>query len=115
MTEKNINQAPRTAHTPGPWKALPGNGGRSWPAIWTQNGSDFIAQLSCGARRPWKVALADADLIAAAPDMLDALKFAKEVIDDQSYRFHRDCRCQLCESLPQTINAAIAKAEGRNA
>lgn len=46
------------------------------------------------------------------PEMLAALKYAKEIIDDQIKRFHSDCRCQLCESLPQMMNAAIAKAEG---
>jgi hypothetical protein len=37
----------------------------------------------------------------------EALLFAKEVIDDQIRRFHKDCRCQLCESLPMMINAAL--------
>lgn len=53
-------------------------------------------------------------LMGCAPEMLEALKFAKEVVDDQVERFHQDCRCKLCESLPMMIDAAIAKAEATN-
>lgn len=53
-------------------------------------------------------------LWAAAPELLQAVKFAKTVITDQVSRFHNDCRCQLCESLPMMIDAAIDKAEGRS-
>lgn len=42
-----------------------------------------------------------------AQAMYDALAFAKEVIEDQAKRFHQDCRCQLCESLPMMIDAAM--------
>lgn len=48
----------------------------------------------------------------AAEAMYEALKFAKEVIDDLAQRFHQECRCQLCESLPVKIDAAIKLADG---
>ncbi len=40
-------------------------------------------------------------------ELVDALRVAKEVIDDQATRFHKDCRCQLCESAPMIIDAAL--------
>jgi len=49
----------------------------------------------------------------AAEEMLESLKFAQEILKDQAERFHKDCRCQLCESCLQSVEAAIAKAEGR--
>jgi hypothetical protein len=61
-----------------------------------------------------KATNANANLLAASYELLEALKFAKEVIDDQAERFHKECRCQLCESLPMMIDAAIAKAEATN-
>ena len=42
--------------------------------------------------------------------LVGALEYAKEIIDDQAQRFHQECRCQLCESAPQTIDAALQKA-----
>lgn len=61
----------------------------------------------------WDKGLATAHLLAASWEMYQALKFAQEIILDQVKRFHRNCRCQLCESLPQEIAAALRKAEGR--
>lgn len=60
------------------------------------------------ARRP-----SDRNLFLASGVMYDALKFAQEIIKDQAERFHKDCRCQLCESCLQMVDKAIAKAEGR--
>ncbi len=46
-------------------------------------------------------------LLADCNRKAKALRFAKEVIDDQAERFHKDCRCQLCESLPMAIDEAL--------
>lgn len=46
-----------------------------------------------------------------AEEMAEALRYAKEIVDDQAQRFHKDCRCQLCESLPENIDAALSKYE----
>ena len=75
--------------------------------------SDFGLQIATIMGDAGLDAKAHANRIAAAPDMYEALRFAKEIIDDQSTRFHQDCRCQLCESLPMAIDAALAKADGK--
>lgn len=107
-------------HTKGPWKgtvgkygqtdiSAEGNGGGMW-----NNFATVITRLhgtkpTAASNNEGK---ANARLILAAPELLEALKTAQEVINDQVERFHKDCRCQLCESLPLMINAAIAKATG---
>jgi hypothetical protein len=50
---------------------------------------------------------ANARLIAAAPDLLAALKAA---IEDTGWAYASFCRCEVCEQ----VRAAIAKAEGRS-
>jgi len=106
-----------TKHTPGPWRVYhgtrgtiieadggacddgsplgilcPGTGGaRSW--------THTIAELGWSGIAEWE---ANACLIAAAPDMLEALKMAQLWLD-------YDGRYDM-----QKINAAIAKAEGRD-
>ena len=97
----------------GPWQVGRRAGRPNGVAIFTDSGplalQDWIADLADTGDK--KRINANGRLIAAAPELLEALKFAKEVIDDQAERFHKDCRCQLCESLPMMIDAAIAKAE----
>lgn len=86
-------------HTPGPWGVIIGDAG---PIVFSGNKGGMVAQLVkqiSSAER-----LANAILIAAAPDLLAALKeadedFAREGFDkDGPYRAH--------------IIAAIAKATG---
>src|ERR1700684_343501 len=54
--------------------------------------------------------MSDSPTRATPPTMLDALKFASEILHDQAERFHKDCRCQLCESCVPMVDAALAKA-----
>jgi hypothetical protein len=51
------------------------------------------------------IAEANANLIAAAPDLLEALKSALGIM--------ADVECYCAESVEQEMRAAIAKAEGR--
>jgi len=92
-----------TTHTAGPWKLLAvGDGtsrmcpadadGLSLLTIVDEDGGDFAAVYKD----------ADARLIAAAPDMLDALHKAREWLEGWGSAEH-----QLA-----VINEAIAKAEG---
>jgi len=96
-----------TKFTPGPWKVYPGNGNYSRPAIYAGPG-DFVAQLSHGQRRSWQQALADADLIAAAPDLYAAL-LALYRFQDGPYESDESVR------VLRMTDEALAKAEGRNA
>ena len=64
-------------HTPGPWHIAPrkpGNAYRITQSETPQTGALVIADLSCGAHRPDAEQAANAQLIAAVPDLLEALK-----------------------------------------
>ncbi|MCC4240345.1 hypothetical protein [Thalassospira povalilytica] len=80
-------------HTPGPWKAhvtnLARSGQTEYEIHWSEDG-ECVAEIVHGAP--------DAHLIAAAPEMLEALKHAAQNMP------HPD----------QMIDDAIAKAEGRS-
>lgn len=98
-----------TTHTPGPWRALPevltGGihhvGGRS-PIVMKEGRKIACVSRSLDARikdGPCKEAEANARLIAAAPDLLAALKLVVE-------------QGNLDVWLAKQARAAIAKAEG---
>lgn len=44
---------------------------------------------------------------APSDKMREALKFASGVLHDQAARFHKECRCQLCESCIDMVDAAL--------
>lgn len=77
-------------HTPGPW-ILGGCSGRMITTPSGYRGDGFIADVDTKA---------NAQLIAAAPDMLEALKQVAE---------HEDAGCYDMKK----VLSAIAKAEGR--
>lgn len=83
-----------TKHTAGPWVVRPANT-RIDTSVWTADGVRLIAQT---------VRLEDAPLIAAAPDLLAALKAAKDFIGN-GYQ---------PPELVEQMHAAIARAEGRS-
>jgi hypothetical protein len=79
-----------TLHTPGPWKHDP-----TWGII--KHGKSEICALHSGN-------LANANLIAAAPDLLDALDWALRQIEDD-----------LCPDHQAAFDAALStlrKAKG---
>lgn len=82
-------------HTPAPWRAEKG----SVKAI--SHGKWFTVALVDKKRFTNDGRKANASLIAAAPDMLEALK----IISDQ---------CERAGLMAQVARAAIAKAEGSN-
>ena len=92
-----------TKHTPGPWRerAMPGRKTTAWISGGDGN---LITEIS-GARRLPEENAANAALIAAAPEMLAALK--NLVNDALANGMH--------SSEPRIIEArqAIAKAEGK--
>lgn len=92
--------APRAQHTPGPWYI----GMRPGPMIYgdAPRGAQ-VADMS-GPLIPADENSANARLIAAAPDLLAALR---EIADLPGY-----VRGSALEMAVQTARAAIAKAEG---
>lgn len=99
-----------TQHTPGPWTALGRDGYNSiiiraehashWPAL--------VPEFNEIARDPEQEA--NARLIAAAPDLIDALRDIVARID--CYDAGR-CPPSLAERCREIALAAIAKAEGK--
>lgn len=90
-------------HTPGPWRvALDGS-------VIKAGKSRSVAGTYGGNHKEDQEAFANARLIAAAPDMLEALEMARSDI-------HSDCPAMIdipdCVNLCVTITAIIAKAKG---
>lgn len=94
------------SHTPGPWKvAGQGDGNQQLPILASRH---IIAAVRDDGR------LADAYLIAAAPDLLAA---CKALFDAQSSRKHplgdpNEGIATKCAEAASKARAAIAKAEG---
>jgi len=90
-------------HTPGPWKWWTTHEGAH--RINPHKGGLVIA--SCDTRNPFSEEQeANARLIAAAPDLLEACKAALfEITDIERQGRHNG------NSLPKMLSAAIAKAE----
>jgi hypothetical protein len=112
--DRNESSLP-AAHTPGPWIAGTFSSVVGIPVVATPIGR-AIAAVHCfpgnapHAREFNAVAAANARLIAAAPDLLAALRrlaspanFSEESLSSHS----DDCRCCICEA-----RAAIMKAMG---
>ena len=94
------------AHTPGPWRALPEHGRI------VLNGSAIygVADIT-GDYANWNPD--DLRLMAAAPEMLDALKVAADAIDyAQAQVDSENDRHNLLVRLGQ-VQRVIAKAEGQ--
>lgn len=92
--------------TPGPWEAIDAR----WPGVWAKDrdqtviiassDSDATVETGVGGYTAEERA-ANARLIAAAPDMYEALRMASAYMADSDKHWL------------SVINAAIAKAEGR--
>jgi hypothetical protein len=89
-----------THHTPGPWSFHPTEGANFSIGI---SGGRHVADCSRNANIPTEEKAANARLIAAAPDLLEAAKAAVENWN------HGQPRAFVRE----TLLAAIAKAQGR--
>lgn len=87
-----------TAHTPGPWSA-----NLDW--IYADADEERIARVVTPERHP-EIGEANARLIAAAPDMLTALKYAEPFL-------RRFGTSDEATAVAMAL-AAIAKAEGRS-
>jgi hypothetical protein len=98
-----------SAHTPGPWEI---EDREERQLIWADHAHDFVAQLSMVAEgadddeqeKFEAEQAANARLIAAAPELLEALKS----LDPQCITVPACGSCVGCDA-----RAAIAKAEGK--
>lgn len=101
-----------TRHTPGPWRVIPPDCGGK-PAVQRGTEGGFLVAGFDADRE-----MADANLIAAAPDEHAALKECQAVLhelvsgDPKQSAMHIWARCVAAESKART---AIMKAEGRRA
>lgn len=101
-------------HTPGPWAFMEGDRGRMAASlVFKENDKDFhIGHVICEPRNEEQRAtdLANARLIAAAPELLAALQTAAETIR----AWHGEDLWDNYQHSPEMkeINAAIAKATG---
>lgn len=96
-------------HTPGPWKAGRPDMGTLVDGVeskWIYAGGKYVAVASGRVSDDWFEIMANARLIAAAPELLDALKLCAAVCAGET--MHKD---GLIKAL-DTALAAIAKAEG---
>jgi len=92
-----------STHTPGPW-IVPDGGIR--PTVYTEDGQHIATLYDCG-----DVMEANARLIAAAPDMYDALKALFD--EDGPVRVTVAGKLIDLVAVVDRARAALAKAEGR--
>ena len=85
------------AHTPGPWKKV----GQS---IYGSGPNSFICE--------WSGTIADAHLIVAAPDLLDACKRLVEISNGDPDLPWEAFASELMD-LTEKVEKIVAKAEGR--
>ncbi len=120
--EHNQTTPAKNAHTPGPWTVdefRTRNGptyfiSRLW-LDWNDGGemhTDEIAEIQMDYRGG--AALANARLIAAAPDLLKACGHARETVGGMADQV-LDPPDNVLRRLTSELSAAIAKAEGRAA
>jgi len=114
----------RAEHTPGPWQACGHDrGGCECRMVWSLPDDVVVAaatmapdEICCGEGiADMEIAKANARLIAAAPDLLEACERAADIEEDRygctcdeggGYDAIAGGRCPLCQ-----YRAAIAKAE----
>ncbi len=94
-------------HTPGPWRVAPPSDYPQDPRLHVDASTRGYVAL-CGVRDDLE-AQANAHLIAAAPELLEACRFAADVLADlttEAFRTGAD------KPIRDVLAAVIAKAEG---
>lgn len=91
-----------TTHTPGPWEARPDseNAFSAWSVYAVNDQNGYICTTSGNAK-------ADARLIAAAPDLLEALREIAELPVSREMQMYGD------NKAADIARAVIAKATGK--
>jgi hypothetical protein len=93
-------------HTPGPWNIGTKNGAR----VWSENGETLIADADASESLRKEIKKANARLIAAAPDLLEALTKLLDMNErcDAGFAPHVELRF----AIRDMARAAITKATG---
>jgi hypothetical protein len=114
-----VADATLPSHTPGPWRVSDFD---HTEIIMNDLAGTYIAGVRDEAI-PYEEARANARLIAAAPELLAALKDARETIErdaqrlracaEQSHPEERDGHMDGANALIEQVDAAIAKAGGQ--
>ena len=100
------------AHTPGPWRVGPVDD----TVVTAADGSE-VAAIDGDYNQPelWPVMEANARLIAAAPDLLEAMKASIALADQNAAVFGgKPVRTAECQALYERCAEIVAKAEGRS-
>lgn len=99
-----------TQHTPGPWAfALEADGGFEITGVGGHQKSFGYVICARGEHRKSDETHANAKLIAAAPDLLNALELAMATLE----RVKPSRPCDSTQGTRDVCNAAIAKARGQ--
>ena len=121
LTKGEAMSTQTAKHTPGPWEVQEGaeccfhRGNRYSITLPIDRGiTETIAEVWPGSDERDK---ADALLIAAAPDLLEALEtitlyLAEAHAEDKAVDHYGDETCSYCEGI-KAAEAAIAKAKGK--
>lgn len=110
---------PDAKHTPGPWDidrnnshlctiaTIHGCKNNDWVEIWSPNklGQEGISE---------EVNEANARLIAAAPELLEACKKAKLALETCDDKYGKDYNTDKVDVATECLETAIAKAGGSN-
>ena len=98
-------------HTPGPWVVGPVDD-CTVTAVDSRGNRTIVAEIDGDYNEPdlWPIMEANARLISAAPDLLEALKWAAgRLTYTRRIKGQND---EFCDGVDM-MNAAIAKAEGK--
>jgi len=101
-----------SAHTPGPWVVEHCYAGGRTVCQMRSPDKLVCVNASADSQGPYLATLENARLMAAAPDLLEALKEVRRFLDhDEPVRIAASAHDR---QLMETVDAAIAKAEGRS-
>ncbi len=106
----------KTKHTPGPWTAVEGRNGFLDALNYVHDGKRCIArmELADGDTSFQRArTMANARLIAAAPDLLEAAKRALALVECLPGRDIHGNQATHTLDTEDVLRAAIAKAEGK--
>ena len=92
-------------HTQGPWRQ------DKWDAVITASGSMLVTDGVALGGRSTEETRANARLIAAAPELLEALKWHRDALDLGDVAFYERHGFNVSEVMPRT-RAIVKKAEG---